>query len=320
MPCVRRPVVELTDEAALTRMWESSEAMVTRPYRGWDDLRAMQAVCSARLLASPGRAAAHPGDIAWWVGWPPKSAERLAGAYLLWEEDDEAVGFATMPHEGDLSVFVSPALADTEAAADFEDEALAWASRGDAPVRWTEFEDETAAVERWRGRGFRPTHEGYMNLTRTLDDVVDEGGGDDRVQPVGDDDVEDRASITHAAFGNRKPFAQYASEYAGFRASPAYPFGWDLLLRDGEDRAAACCIAWPDPISHAGTFEPVATHPDMHRRGFGRALLLDGLRRFAAAGMTYAIVGVDVENSSAEALYHSVGFQSDRVLRAYARP
>ncbi len=172
------------------------------------------------------------------------------------------------------------------AAAHFEDAAHAWASRGDASVRWTEFEDETAAVERWRDRGYRPTDWANLNLTRTLDDVVDQGEGDDRIRPVGDDDVGDRASITHAAFASPKPFAEYAADYAGFRASPAYPHGWDLLLRDADGRAAACCIAWPDPVSRAGTFEPVATHPDLYRRGFGRALLRDGLRRFAAAGMT----------------------------------
>lgn len=299
--------------------------MRTRPYRGWDDLRAMQAVCSERLLASPGRAAAHPGDIAWWVGWPPSSVESLAEMFLLWEEGDDVVGFAAfLPDDGDLSVFASPALTDTGVAGEFENAAHSWASGRDASVRWIEFEDETAAVERWRDRGYRPTDESYLNLTRALDDVVDEGRGKgrgkDRVRPVGDDDVEGRASITHAAFASPKPFAEYAADYAVFRASPAYPHGWDLLLRDADGRAAACCIAWPDPVSRAGTFEPVATHPELHRRGFGRALLLDGLRRFAAAGMMYAIVGVHADNPGAEALYRSVGFRRDRVLRAYERP
>jgi ribosomal protein S18 acetylase RimI-like enzyme len=295
--------------------------MSTRPYRGWDDLRAMQALCSARLLASPGRAVAHPGDIAWFAGWRPKPVERLAEMFLLWENGDEVAGFAWFdPEEGDFSVFVAPGLADAGAAIDFEDEALAWASRGDGPVRWAEFEDETAAVARWRGRGYRPTDVAYLNLTHALDDEAGRGTGDDRVRSVGEDDVEDRASITHAAFESTDPFEGYAADYAAFRASPAYPRGWDLLLRDEDGRAAACCLAWPDPVSRAGTFEPVATHPDLHRRSFGRALLLDGLRRFADAGMTWAIVGVDVGNARAEALYRSVGFLPDRVLRTYERP
>jgi len=291
--------------------------MSTRPFQGWQDLAAMQAVCSAKLLAEPGRAVAHPGDIAWLVGWPPRSIERLAEEIVLWEHHDEVVGFAAFaPDDGDLSVLVSPEMASTAPVIDFEDEVLAWASRAGPSVRWFEFEDETAIVDRWRARGFRPTDEAYRNLTRSLD----EGGTrDERVKPVGDDDVGDRASINHAAFQSTQAFDEYASAYARFRASPAYPDGWDLLLRE-DGRAAACCLAWTDPVSRAATFEPVATHPEMARRGFGRALLLDGLSRFADVGMTYAIVGVEVDNAGAEALYRSVGFEPDRVLRVYERP
>jgi len=245
----------------------------------------------------------------------------LAEMFLLWEEAGEVIGFASYaPDEGDFSVFVSPTLTDTGTAIEFEEEALAWASRGDTAVRWIEFEDEIAAVERWQSRGYRPLPGGIVNLTRSLADMTGERSSDGRVRPVGDDDAEGRASVTYAAFGSDKPFADYAADYAGFRSSPAYPHGWDLLLRDDDGRAAACCIAWIDPVSRAGTFEPVATHPDLHRRGFGRALLLDGLGRFAAAGMTYAIVGAVIENPRAEALYRSVGFLPDRALREYERP
>lgn len=289
-----------------------------RPFRGWEDLPAMQAVCSAGLLAAPGRANAHPGDIAWMVGWPPASVEQLAERFLLWEMEDEVVGFASFD-EGELAVFVTPELANTDAAIGFEDAVLAWVSRRDAPVRWFEWKDEGTAVARWRGRGFQPIDEAFLNLTRTLDDLAIDGPADDRVRPVGDDDVEDRASITHAAFGSSKPFAQYAAEYAAFRSSSAYPHGWDLLLRDGDGRPAACCIAWPDPVGRAGNFEPVATHPDLHRRGFGRSLLTEGLRRFAAAGMAWAIVASRVDNPGAKALYRSVGFKPDRLLRAFER-
>src|SRR5512141_1079980 len=75
----------------------------------------------ARPSSSPrtGRAAAHPGDIAWWAGWPPLSLGGLAETFLLWEADGEVRGFAACrPEDGDLSVFVVPALPDTGVAAD----------------------------------------------------------------------------------------------------------------------------------------------------------------------------------------------------------
>ncbi len=296
--------------------------MEVRPSRGWDDLAPIQAVCSAKLLAAPGRTNAHPGDIAWMAGWPPPhSADHFAELFLLWEHDGEVVGFAARsPDDGSLSVFVMPASSDTPDAVAFEKEALTWATHHDRPVQWVEFEDEHAAVARWQGQGFRPTDGTYMNLVQPLEASRGKEDADLRVQPVGDDDATDRASVTHAAFPHDEPFAAYARDYAAFRTTPAYPLGWDLLLRDDEDRAAACCIAWIDPVSRAGTFEPVAVHPDLHGRGFGTALLTEGLRRFAAAGMTWAIVGVVVGNRPAEALYRSVGFQPDRLLRVYERP
>jgi ribosomal protein S18 acetylase RimI-like enzyme len=291
-----------------------------RPFRDWDDLAAIQAVCSVRLIAAPGRVNAHPGDIAWWAGWPPSSLEQLGEMFLLWEVGAAVAGFAGRDAEdGVLTVFVAPAYADTQEAIAFEDEARSWARREGRPDRWAEFEDDSV-VPRWVERGYRPTDEGYLNLVRSLHDVLVDGSGDDRVRPVGDEDVQGRASVTHAAFGSDRPFAEYAADYAAFRATPAYPHGWDLVLRDDDGRAAACCIAWIDRVSSAGTFEPVATHPDFHGRGFGKALLTDGLRRFAAAGMTYAIVGVVVGNTPAEALYRSVGFRPDRMLRVYERP
>jgi len=247
--------------------------------------------------------------------------DELTEKFLLWEDGGEVVGFASFDaDEREMSVFVVSGLSDTPSAVGFEEAAIAWASRGDGPLRWTEFEDEAGAVARWVARGYVPLPGGIVNLTRSLADISGDEPPDDRVQPVGDEDVADRASITHAAFGSDRELTEYAAAYARFRASPAYPHGWDLLLRDEDGAPAACCIAWIDPVSRAGTFEPVATHPDLHRRGFGTALLREGLRRFAAAGMAYAIVGAVFDNPRAEALYRSVGFLPDRLLRTYERP
>ena len=102
-------------------------------------------------------------------------------------------------------------------------------------------------------------------------------------------------------------------------ASPAYPAGWDLVARTDDGEAAACCIAWPDPVSRVGVFEPVATHPRHVRRGFGGAVVREGLRRLRAAGMTRAIVRTPLGNPGADAFYRSVGFVPTHVERAYVR-
>ena len=240
--------------------------------------------------------------------------------FLLWEAGGQVVGFAARdPEENDLGVFVAPTLEHTPDAIALEDTALAWASERGTSVQWMEFDDEHDAVRRWAERGYLPTPGGYLNLTAGLERVDPHGPADRRVGSVADEDIADRAAITHAAFGSSRPLADYVADYERFRASPAYPHGWDLVLHDDDGRAAACCIAWIDPTSRVGTFEPVATHPRAEGRGYARALLTEGLRRFAAAGMTYAIVGVVIGNERAEAVYRSVGFAPDRVLRSFER-
>jgi predicted N-acetyltransferase YhbS len=52
-----------------------------------------------------------------------------------------------------------------------------------------------------------------------------------------------------------------------------------------------------------GFFEPVSTHPDFRRRGFGRAVVMEGIRRIAAVGAEKARVG------SGQPFYEAIGFR-----------
>jgi ribosomal protein S18 acetylase RimI-like enzyme len=290
-----------------------------RPWAGWEDLPALQGVCSRRLAAAPGRSDTHPGDVAWWTGWPPRTPDALARDFLVWEVEEVVVGWASVD-DGALVVVVDPAHRGGPDAVTFEEEAVAWAAAAaPGPVRLTELALDEAACERWRGRGFEPADGGYATFVRRLDAAVDREPGE-RVAPVGDDDVADRAAVTHAAFGNARELEPYAADYAAFRAGPAYPAGWDLLARAPDGAPAACCIAWPDPASGAGLFEPVATHPDHRRRGHASAVMAAGLARLAAAGMTWAIVITPASNGAAVALYRSLGFVPDSAHLAFVRP
>ena len=63
-------------------------------------------------------------------------------------------------------------------------------------------------------------------------------------------------------------------------------------------------------MNGVGLFEPVATHPDFHGKGLGKAVMAEGLRRMKAAGMRRAVVGFDPDNAAALALYTSLGFRA----------
>jgi ribosomal protein S18 acetylase RimI-like enzyme len=64
-----------------------------------------------------------------------------------------------------------------------------------------------------------------------------------------------------------------------------------------------------------GQVEPLAIHPDYQRKGLGRAILTEGLRRLHAYGVRKAHIEVDCDNPAAISLYESVGYKPDyRVL------
>jgi GNAT superfamily N-acetyltransferase len=140
------------------------------------------------------------------------------------------------------------------------------------------------------------------------------------VRPVaGEHWAEQRAAVTHSAFRSAKAFEQYLTVYRQFMRSPVYPAGMDLVVFTPEGRGAACCIGWLDAVNQVGLFEPVATHPDFHRLGLGKAVVLEGLRRMKAQGMASAIVCADHDNLAAQRLYASAGFRVANSLRTFVK-
>ena len=119
-----------------------------------------------------------------------------------------------------------------------------------------------------------------------------------------------RASVTHGAFTSTDSLEHHAAEYAKFIGSAVYDGERDLFVRSPDGRGAAACTIWFDPVNGVGLFEPVGTHPDFQRKGLGKAVMAEGLRRMKAAGMQRAVVGFDPNNAAALALYTAMGFRA----------
>ena len=58
-----------------------------------------------------------------------------------------------------------------------------------------------------------------------------------------------------------------------------------------------------------GYIQRLAVHPDVRRAGYGRAIVLDGLRWLRRHGATQALVNTQRDNTPALALYESCGFR-----------
>jgi GNAT superfamily N-acetyltransferase len=278
----------------------------------------MQRLLSRSLAEGHPSAYIHPGDLAWWIGWPPKSEAWLAENVALWESRD-----------GDLCAWVALDGAyvgewvatdtgpDVEAAA--RDALDGWlvARHG---LRRSVRGDDLGAIARLETGGYRHVDDDMLAFSLDLEPFV-ASPPDARVRPLERPaDVPARAIVTRAAFDvYGRPYDAYLRDYRAFISSPAYPTGWDLLAWAQPGRAASCTIAWPDAVSGVGNFEPVATHPAFARQGFGSAVLREGCRRLARAGMQRAIVRTPVDNSPAIGLYRSVGFVDDHVQLTFQR-
>jgi len=66
---------------------------------------------------------------------------------------------------------------------------------------------------------------------------------------------------------------------------------------------ASYCGIWCEPVHKVAYIEPVATDPDYRRRGLGRAVVLEGIRRCGELGAEVACVG------SVHPFYLSLGFR-----------
>jgi mycothiol synthase len=131
------------------------------------------------------------------------------------------------------------------------------------------------------------------------------------------------AAITHGAFRPDEEWDLYWGRYARYMASPIYDGECHLFVRSpdgkGAARGAAACSIWYDEVNCIGLFEPVATHPDFQRRGLGKAVMAEGLRRLKAGGMRHAILGTDPSNEPAKALYRAMGFRVESKFVFYRK-
>jgi GNAT superfamily N-acetyltransferase len=243
----------------------------------------------------------------------------LAAIAAVWERDGRIEGWVVADGE-DVGSAVRPRWLDDPAADAFDEAVEGWLdAHTTSPIRYIA-EDDRVQVARARRLGYGPIEDGLRVFRMSLPAAPRAIVTTTRVRALTpDDDPTGRASVTHAAFGSAASFVDYVEDYRGFMHGDAYRLGWDLVAETEDGRAAACCIAWPDPVSRSGNFEPVATHPDHRRQGYASAVMTEGLRRSESAGMTTAIVRTAFDNHAAASAYLSLGFTEVPMQRAFVR-
>ena len=122
-----------------------------------------------------------------------------------------------------------------------------------------------------------------------------------------DADFEQRAFVECDAFGGSGLTGEMWRTFA--ERLPNYRADLDLLAVAADGGGASAATFWYDEATRCGEIEAVGTAKAHLRRGVGKAVISEGLRRLHALGATTAVVQTTIGNDAAIALYRSCGFE-----------
>jgi predicted N-acetyltransferase YhbS len=96
---------------------------------------------------------------------------------------------------------------------------------------------------------------------------------------------------------------RYVAGRADVERAPLYRPELTLMVQAPDGALVSYCGIWYVPANRLAVVEPVATDPEVRRRGLARAAVLEGIHRASRLGATRAIVG------SGQAFYRALGFR-----------
>jgi ribosomal protein S18 acetylase RimI-like enzyme len=258
----------------------------------------------------------HPGDLIWQRFMHEDHIGRWPERVRIWETDDGGIAGFTTIHETarELIICLHPELgADRRIVGDMVAQAEAHLSmRGiEGPLSVSAFADGLEA-EALTELHYVQTGGPAMRLNRrTLDEIPSVALPDGfLVRPLtGEHEFEERVSVHQEAF---RPSRVTVAAYRRLRQAPGYDPELDLVCVAPDGTFASYCIAWLDPATRLGEFEPVGARAAYRRMGLTRAVMTAGMRRLRERGATAALVSCFDDNPAACGLYESLGFREAR--------
>lgn len=300
--------------------------LVSRPYSGQSDLDLVANLCREMAIRRmPGVTYMNPGDAAWqlYLGTSPEWFELIH----LWFAGDRLAAWA---------FFEPPLTAEMDVHADFAnddtfDKVTGWlmekrrAVMGEptnVPTAYAMLEQEGMSVTSLEsdsvrnaylaGHGWQITEARHnVKCQRSLlGDIPPVPLPDGyQVRNVTEADVEARAELHRDAWSVWGPSKFSANRYRRLRAQPLYNEYFDVVTEAPDGTLLSTCVGWFDPESGIGQFEPVGTRTTATGHGYGKAAIIEGLRRMKAAGGHTAHMGTASVNEGGMRLYPACGFE-----------
>ena len=98
---------------------------------------------------------------------------------------------------------------------------------------------------------------------------------------------------------------------------PQYRPELDLVAVAPDGRLAAFCVGWLHPHQPLARIEPMGVHPDFHRLGLGKAIIITQLQRLHARSVQFVSLHTTADNEPAINLYAPLGFQKQYTMLGY---
>jgi hypothetical protein len=288
----------------------------SRSYQGLADLPSLLAFAGASTAGrSPLFSSWHPGDIVWELH---ATADQPHPA-RCWTGPD-GVDLLAWPFGGG-EVWLE-ALPSAESRVS---EAVQWAEnhwrdhRGDdrtTPLSIRAHERDITRIATLEALGYRKGDPDSVVFRMALDPPLPEVGPppgfttrdcvgvDPALRAQAHRDAWDH--LDHMGIAGSSRFS--TQDYLALASLPVYDPALDILAVAPDGAFAANCIAWADPVSGVGVFEPVGTVLPQRGRRLARTVITEALRRLEARGMREARVGTAHFNHSAVAAYLASGF------------
>ena len=140
------------------------------------------------------------------------------------------------------------------------------------------------------------------------------------VRALGDEsELPARSWLSWKAFHPDEPDEKYQGWewYRNIQRVPLYRRDLDIVAVAPDGELAAFCTVWFDDVTRTAVFEPVGTHPAHQKRGLGKAVMSEGLRRAQNLGASLATVSS--YGKGAHALYESMGFTEFDLLEPWIK-
>lgn len=250
----------------------------------------------------------------------------LAEAVFLWEHADQLAAVLNADNPGEAFLQIHPALVTEDLQAEMLDvaEGRLAATQPDGKRTlhvWADSKDagrQALLARRGYIRGDWPEYQRRRPMSLPVPATPVPAGYE--VRALGDEaELPARSWASWKAFHPDEPDEKYEGWewYPNVQRVPLYRRDLDIVAVAPGGEIAAFCTAWFDDVTRTVVFEPVGTHPDHQKRGLGKAVMAEGLRRALRLGATLATVGS--YSPAAHALYSAMGFTEYDLSEPWSR-